>query len=75
MAAGDGRAYIADDSLRHVVAGMLSTIDFVPSEVHPGNMVNIAEKVIHHIRLADSDIPSEMERQPQEALEGPGEHY
>jgi hypothetical protein len=74
MAAGIERAYIADDSLRHVVAGMLSTIDFVPSEVHPGNMVNIAEKVIHHIRVVDSET-SQPEAQPEGPFEGQDTRY
>ncbi len=40
---------------RHFVAGMLSTIDYTPSEVHPASMLNMADRIIHHVRLLDSD--------------------
>lgn len=42
-------------SLRYIIAGMLSTIDFKPSEHHPEHMLDMADKVIHHFRLLDSE--------------------
>ena len=44
---------LEDDRLRHVVAGMLSTTTFNPSLSHPGDMLPLADQVIHHIRMTD----------------------
>ncbi len=53
--------------LRHIVAGMLSTIEFTPAELHPGNMLPMADNVIHHIRLLTSEN-TRAEQDPREAI-------
>ncbi len=59
-----------EEGLRRTVAGMLSTIHTRPSELHPEAMLPMADVVIHHIRLMDSETVSE----PEEAHpEGPFE--
>ena len=59
-----------EEGLRRIVAGMLSTIDDRPSELHPEAMLPMADKVIHHIRLLDSETVS---AEPQMTPEGPFE--
>lgn len=39
-----------DESVRHVIAGMLSTIGFTPSQTHPDNMLPMSDLVIHAIQ-------------------------
>ena len=41
------------ESLLYFIAGMLSTIDFTPSITHPERMLNMADKVIQHVRRMD----------------------
>ncbi len=45
-----------DESLRRVVAGMLSTIEIVPAKTHPDHMLPMADTVIRHIRVMDDQI-------------------
>ena len=40
-----------DESLRHVIAGILSTIPFTPSHSHPSEMLTISDLVIQNVRL------------------------
>ncbi len=54
-----------DEQLRHVVAGMLSTTNFIPALMHPEEMLNLADHVIHHIRL--------MDQASQASAQAPGE--
>ena len=62
------------EPLRYVVAGMLSTIDFVPSHSHPEIMLDLADKVIHHVML--SSVPGEVATlQPEGPHEGMNERY
>ena len=60
-----------EGSLRFIVAGMLSTIDFRPSQEHPSSMLFLADQVIHHIRLADAaetrGEPGQMHSIPHDA--------
>ena len=39
-----------DESVRHVIAGMLSTIGFVPSHTHPEDMLPMSDLVIHAVQ-------------------------
>ena len=59
-------------SLRHIVAGMLSTIDYVPAQAHPEEMLNMADKVIHHVNLFGGAIPGDV-RSVSQGPEGPFE--
>lgn len=54
-----------EEGLRRVVAGMLSTTNFRPSEDHPEAMLPMADLVIHHVRLMDRETVSEPEAQPE----------
>ena len=49
---------------RYVVAGMLSTIEFTPAEVHPGNMLPLADRVIRYVQLTIPHDASEAETPP-----------
>ena len=44
-----------DEERRHVVAGMLSTTQWTPAEVNPGNMLPLADRVIRYV---EQTIPS-----------------
>lgn len=59
-----------EEGLRRVVAGMLSTTDFKPTEVHPDAMLPMADLVIHHVRLMDSEAS-----QPEGPIEGQDARY
>ncbi len=39
-----------DESVRHVIAGILSTIGFTPSQTHPENMLPMSDLVIHAVQ-------------------------
>ncbi len=54
------------NDLRYVVAGMLSTIDFIPSQTHPQEMVGLADKIIHHVNIAGGLVPYESPEGPYE---------
>ncbi len=41
---------------RQVVAGMLSTTEFTPAEMHPGNMLPLADRLIRYV---EQTIPHE----------------
>ncbi len=56
---------VRDESLRYIVAGMLSTISFVPSQSHPAEMLSMADSVIHHIRL----MSQQETKEPQTVVE------
>jgi len=58
-------------SLNYVVAGMLSTIDYIPSQAHPEEMMGLAEKIIHHVNIAGGLIPYDNSDGPFEVREGP----
>ena len=45
-----------DENLRHVVAGMLSTTTYIPSQTHPESMLELADTVIRHIRNTDAGL-------------------
>ena len=40
-----------DEALRHIIAGILSTISFTPSHSHPSEMLTISDLVIQTVRL------------------------
>ena len=40
-----------DEALRHVIAGMLSTISFTPAHSHPSEMLNISDLVIQAVKM------------------------
>ncbi len=42
---------VHDEHVRYVVAGLLSTIDFVPSQSHPENMLSISDLVIRTVKV------------------------
>ena len=44
---------LQEEKLRHVVAGMLSTINFVPAQTHPEATLDTADLVILHVRRFD----------------------
>ncbi len=50
--------------LRHIVAGMLSTIDFTPDQMSPMHMLPMADNVIRHIRLLTSEDVMTAEADP-----------
>ena len=57
----------AHESLRHVIAGILSTITYVPSQTHPTEMLGISDLVIQAVRTmgqerASTPMPSEGEK-------------
>ena len=64
---------------RCIIAGMLSTINYTPSELHPSNMLNMADAVIHHLRLLDSEIRNiaidGRAETPEGPFEGQHDHY
>ena len=63
---GQGEPSEAEETLRHMVAGMLSTIEYTPSQLHPAQMLPMADKVIHHIRTIDTE--NQMSSQVSEEL-------
>ncbi len=60
-----------DESLRHVIAGILSTIGFTPSHSHPTEMLPVSDLVIQAVRLMGQEpggvtvgLDSEMRLRP-----------
>ncbi len=56
-------------NVRYIVAGMLSTIDFIPAQSHPEEMLSLADKIIHHINIASGIIPHGSPDGPYEVRE------
>ena len=61
----------APESIRYIVAGMLSTIDYVPAQSHPEEMLGLADKIIHHINIASGMVPYDSPEGPFEIRESP----
>ena len=45
----------AEQSLRYTVAGILSTIGFVPAQSHPAEMLTFSDLVIRTVRMMDNE--------------------
>ncbi len=41
----------SNESLRYVIAGLLSTINFVPASSHPESMLEMSDLVIRTVRI------------------------
>lgn len=46
---------VHEEHVRYIVAGLLSTIDFVPSSSHPENMLGISDLVIHAVTVMGTE--------------------
>lgn len=55
----------SEQSLRHVIAGILSTISFVPAQSHPAEMLTVSDLVIRTVRMMGSDQPGAVRSLPE----------
>ncbi len=56
MAEASPTLVINTGNLVFFIAGMISTLDFVPANHHPEKCLEIAEQVIDHIRAVETDV-------------------
>ncbi len=71
---------LQEEKLRHVVAGMLSTINFVPAQTHPEATLDTADLVILHVRRFDemsqqAGAVRSVPQSPQGPFEGMDKQY
>ena len=60
-----------EQELRHVVAGMLSTTEYTPAEMYPGNMLPLADRVIRYVQqFGHWDQQGNAEKDPEDT-DGP----
>ena len=45
----------SEQSLRYTVAGILSTIGFVPAQSHPAEMLTVSDLVIRTVRMMGAE--------------------
>ena len=45
----------SEQSLRYTVAGILSTIPFVPAQSHPADLLTVSDLVIRTVRMMGSE--------------------
>ena len=45
----------SEQSLRYVIAGILSTIPFIPAQAHPADMLTVSDLVIRTVRMMGAE--------------------
>lgn len=56
----------SEQSLRYTIAGILSTIPFVPAESHPAEMLTVSDLVIRTVRKMGGEQAGEVRSLPED---------